>query len=96
MVSGISGGTMCLLLRGQNSLSDISLLAVGHIPTGHQNSPDISPQGQIYRSPNSKFYSAPRTDNDKICELLAERNLLLLSWSGNHSQGFPRFVHHVN
>ena len=72
VVSGISGGTMCLLLRGQNSLSDISLLAVGHIPTGHQNSPDISPQGQIYRSPNSKFYSAPSADNDKICELLAE------------------------
>ena len=67
-----SAGVPCASYCGARIVSQTYRCWLGHIPTGHQNSPDISPQGQIYRSPNSKFYSAPSADNDKICELLAE------------------------
>ena len=66
-----SAGVPCASYCGTRIVSQ-TYRWLGHIPTGHQNGPDISPSGQIYRSPNSKFYSTPRADNDKICDLPAE------------------------
>ena len=86
VVSGVSGGTMCLLLRPQNSLSDISLAGTysNWAPKWPRHITDRFTDRLI---PNS--IPLPALIMRKYVTCL--RNLLPLSRPGNRNLGFERF-----